>query len=636
MATTANLSSIIRYYAEKQNSGFIDLREFCGYIKKYAEHHVEEQGELVKYLGDPTSTVVAELQGLSEKKLAAIISNNNKKTIVSITYFASKFTNQYQQMLKNESVLFPIISDLPKQFPTSFLERKIANQYFQSLIKKEPSKSPLLYIIEFTRDISPLVLPACIPLKALIDISQQKVRKILKKEEFHDYFLKKLRSTNPTKEISIKSFFQHFVDTENYQFADFSDGDDYYIWNQTLYYVRQDFEKIQDRTVEDTNILQACQILEIYSTCLKERFQNEKKRSEALKELENHLARAPYFYSMNQILKFQDQNGRMLYGQYTEDDLKEFLQKMTTEGEANELPPLLIFKVASGTRYYVYKKKVIQVVVRLCNEAHGSIEKELENSWYKTLLDYNRLPEMSNQNEFELCLQELVEKKSPVLFALLNANFMHLLAYEKIDAEFTEGFHLFVNGKLLPYADLLMLKNNKILANAKSRLPFFYTIPILSWLVSLFNGKKKNKTKKAQQKLITAAEILEQEDDETVSKTKKITKTESLAAAANEITKELIPEGSSLDRELDYLARQWNKMISKEAYRNLTDDVNSLIRDYTRRVVKTLSGTSFTKERVENLAKTLVNTPNMKKIKEEKALTEYVILYILRLVSNFQ
>ena len=213
---------------------------------------------------------------------------------------------------------------------------------------------------------------------------------------------------------------------------------------------------------------------------------------------------------------------------------------------------------------------------------------------------------------------------------------MHLLAYEKIDAEFTEGFHLFVNGKLLPYADLLMLKNNKILANAKSRLPFFYTIPILSWLVSLFNGKKKNKTKKTQQKLITAAEIFEQEDDETVSKTKKITKTESLAAAANEITKELIPEGSSLDRELDYLARQWNKMISKEAYRNLTDDVNSLIRDYTRRVVKTLSGTSFTKERVENLAKTLVNTPNMKKIKEEKALTEYVILYILRLVSNFQ
>ena len=76
-------------------------------------------------------------------------------------------------------------------------------------------------------------------------------------------------------------------------------------------------------------------------------------------------------------------------------------------------------------------------------------------------------------------------------------------------------------------------------------------------------------------------------------------------------------------------------MISKEAYNNLVEDVNALIRDYTRKVVKTLSTTSFTRERVENLATTLVNTPNMQKINEDKALTEYVTLYILRLVSNF-
>ena len=47
MATTSNLSAIIRYYAEKQKSPFIDLKEFCAYVKKYAEHHVEEQSELV-------------------------------------------------------------------------------------------------------------------------------------------------------------------------------------------------------------------------------------------------------------------------------------------------------------------------------------------------------------------------------------------------------------------------------------------------------------------------------------------------------------------------------------------------------------------------------------------------------------
>ena len=632
MATTSNLSSIIRYYAEKQKSPFIDLKEFCAYVKKYAEHHVEEQSELVKYLGDPSGTVVAELQGLSEKHLVAIINANNKKTIASITYMASKYANLYKNMMKNESLPFPQVTDLPKQFPNQTLEHKIASQYIPTIVNKEPSKSPLLYILDFARELPSMLLPACVPMKALLDTSQQKVRKILKKEEFHDYFLKKLRSTNPTKEISIKNFYTHFVDTENYQFAEFNDGEDYYIWNQALYYIRQDFEKIQDRTVEDTNILQAVQILELHSTYLKEKFQDEHKRQEAIKELETALAKPPYFYSMPQILKFQDNSGRTLYGQYTEDDLKEFLQKMTTDGESNELPQLLVFKVESGTRYYVYKKKVTQVIVRLCDEAHDSIEKQLEDHWYNMLLDFERLPEMSNASEFEACLHELVEKNSPILYSLLNANFMNILSYETAE-ENMEGFRLFVDGKLLPYSDLLMLKNSKILTNAKSRLPFYYTIPVLSWIMSLFVGKSKDKKKAAQKAVETKNPFEEEEKKEDTGP--KLTKTQALAANAKAISRDLIPEGSTLDRELDFLTKQWNKMISKEAYNNLTEDVNSLIRDYTRRVVKTLTATSFTRERVENLASALVKTPNMQKIKEEKALTEYVVLYMLRLVSNF-
>ena len=633
MATTSNLSAIIRYNAEKQKSPFIDLKEFCAYVKKYAEHHVEEQSELVKYLGDPTGTLTAELQGLSEKHLVAIITANNKKTIVSITFLSSKYANLYKDMMKNESIPYPQATDLPKQFPNQVLEHKVLSQYIPAIIDKDNSKSPLLYILDFARELPPMLIPACVPIKALLDTAQQKVRKILKKDEFHDYFLKKLRSTNPTKEISIKNFYTHFVDTENYQFAEFQDGEDYYIWNQALYYIRQDFEKIQDRTVEDTNILQAVQILETHSSYLKEKFQNEHKRSEAIKELESALAKSPYFFSMPQILKFQDQNGRLLYGQYTEDDLKEFLQKMTTDGEANELPQLLVFKVESGTRYYVYKKKVSQVVVRLCNEAHDSIEKQLEDHWYEVMMDYERLPEMSNASEFEACLHELVEKNSPILYSLLNANFMTILSYETNDDNM-EGFRLFIDGKLLPYSDLLMLKNSKILANAKSRLPFYYTLPIISWIMSLFNGRSKEK-KRATSAVIAEKNPFEEEEKKTDSGPKQ-TKTQALASNAKAIAKDLVPEGSTIDRELNYLTKQWNKMISKEAYNNLTEDVNSLIRDYTRRVVKTLSATSFTKERVENLAKTLVNTPNMQKIKEDKALTEYVILYMLRLVSNFQ
>lgn len=627
MVAISNLSSILKHYANRQKSPFIDFREFCDYVKKYAEHHVEEESSLVRYLGDSSQTISAELLGLSEKNIVGLIENNNRKTIICVQYISNIIALKYKEMITNVSVPYPIVTDLPKNFPLSLIEKKQASEYIIKNLNKKPENLPNLYILEFANEMTSLLVPAIVPIKVLLETAQKKIKKILKKEEYHDYFIKKLRSTNPTKEISIKSFFTHFVDSQDDKFIDFDQGDDYYLWNQTLYFIRQDFSKIQDKTIEDINILQSAQISEIHSTFLKQKFQNQQKREEALKELEAALAKPPYFFSMNQILKFQDKNGRLLYGRYSEEDLKEFLTKMTQEGPLNQLPQLLIFKVDSGTRYYVYKKKVIQVVVRLCNEANVSIGKALETKWYNCLLNYEKLKEMTDNVAFEKVLRKMVEEHSPVLYALLNANFMSLLALEKDDDETMEGFHLFVNQHLLSYQELLMLKNNQILAHAKSRLPLIYSIPIISWIISLFGSSNRKK-----QKIVEAPK---KEEKSIVQKEKQKSKAEIISSKSKDIITEIIPEGSSVDRELDFLEKQWNKLISKDARMNLTEDVNSLIRDYTRKVANTISSQSFSRERIENLANTLVKTPNMQKIKEEKSLKEYVILYMLRLLSNY-
>ncbi|MCR4742573.1 MAG: hypothetical protein K5866_06870 [Treponema sp.] len=631
MSIPTNLSSIIRLYAEKNNSPFIDFREFCIYIKKYAEHNVEEAGELVKYLGDASGIVSAELQGLSEKHLVALITQNNKKIIVSITYYSAKYANQYKEILNNDKTPYPLVSDLPKQFPLNSIEKKIAEDYIPSIINNQNTKSPNLYILEFSKEVPSMLLPACVSVKQLVESAQIKIRKVLKKEDYHDYILKKLRTTNSTKEISIQNFFQHFVDQPAVKFYEFEQGDDYYLWNQTLYYILQDLQKITDKTTEDVNIIQAARISEIYCVYLKSKFQEDQKRLDALHELESALGKAPYFFSMNQILKFQNQSGQLLYGNYGDEDLKNFFQVMTSEASSNDLPKLLVFKVDSGTKYYVYKNKVLNVVVRLCNEAHISVEKVIEEKWYSSLIDFEKLPEMNNELAFERLLKNIVEDESPILHALLNANFMTFMAMANDSDDSIQGLQIFENGKLLPYSKLLMLSYSKIYSDVKAKLPLIYTLPIISWIYALF-GNKKNKKQKAKNKIQN--EVIEEELNKTEKPEKAKNKGEMLANRAIQIAKEMIPEGSTLDRELDYLVKQWNTMISKDAYVNLTEDVNALIRDYTRRVVRTLTETSFTRERIENLATTLVRTPNMQKIKNNKALYEYVVLYMLRLVSN--
>ena len=634
MATSVNLSSILRNFATKQESPFVYIRDFCDYIKKYAAKNLEQQPNLVQYIEISESSLTKELEELASKHEVYLTTQGGKPVVIVITYYSVLYANRFKDIISNITVPFPCVTDLPKQLPVEAIEKTDASEIIPKLQQEQDVKSPVLYCMMMPRDIPAILFPACVPVQFLTRAAMAKIRHMLKKDEYHDYFQKKLRNANPTKEIGSQTFYTRFLQHPDNadQTFDFN-GDAFYFWSQLCYFIRIDFEKIKDRTIEDINVLQALSICEIWMMSLKEKANAQQVREDALRELEAALARPPFFYSMDSILKIRDSKGALLYGQYNEDDLKEFLQKLTTESENNELPKILVFKVETGARYFIYKQRVFQLVVRLANEAHDTIEKDLTDKWFNSLSEYRKLPEMKDKKTFETVLKDEVRTLSPVLWSLLNANFLTMLNYENDHSENANSFHIFSNGKLLPYSELLMLSNNSILSTAKIMLPFWHTIPILSWIMSMINSKKnEKKPRKKAIKEFSADDI--PDDTPKQSPGRYVNKKEAVIEAARNVADELVPSGSTIDRELDSYLKLWNKMITKEAHASLTEDVNSLIRDYTRKVMRTISASTFTVDRVRTLAETLVKTPNMQKIKENDALTMYVELYILRLLSN--
>lgn len=634
MATSVNLSSILRNFATKQESPFVYIRDFCDYIKKYAAKNLEQQPNLVQYIEISESSLTKELEELASKHEVYLTTQGGKPVVIVITYYSVLYANRFKDIVSNITVPFPCVTDLPKQLPVEAIEKTDASEIIPKLQQEQDVKSPVLYCMMMPRDIPAILFPACVPVQFLTRAAMAKIRHMLKKDEYHDYFQKKLRNANPTKEIGSQTFYTRFLQHPDNadQTFDFN-GDAFYFWSQLCYFIRIDFEKIKDRTIEDINVLQALSICEIWMMSLKEKANAQQVREDALRELEAALARPPFFYSMDSILKIRDSKGALLYGQYNEDDLKEFLQKLTTESENNELPKILVFKVETGARYFIYKQRVFQLVVRLANEAHDTIEKDLTDKWFNSLSEYRKLPEMKDKKAFETVLKDEVRTLSPVLWSLLNANFLTMLNYENDHSENANSFHIFSNGKLLPYSELLMLSNSSILSTAKIMLPFWHTIPILSWIMSMINSKKnEKKPRKKAIKEFSADDI--PDDTPKQSPGRYVNKKEAVIEAARNVADELVPSGSTIDRELDSYLKLWNKMITKEAHASLTEDVNSLIRDYTRKVIRTISASTFTVDRVRTLAETLVKTPNMQKIKENDALTMYVELYILRLLSN--
>lgn len=646
MATTTSIIVLLKFFAGRQNSAAVDFNEFCEYLRKYSDHHLEEQPVLVTYLSDTATQLQKELDKLVENRQVILLTPApDKKVIIVIPYFTEAFQNRYKEIKVTPQIPFPQESDIPKKIPNEVVTRKSAAELINTLLNGETLNDKTLWSVVLPHDVPAILLPSIVSIHTLIECAVLKLRTMLAKDEHHDYFLKKLTVSNPGKEMTAKNIFNRFVQTPDAGVVMIKQPEDsFYFLTQLLFFIRQDYEKVKDVTAEDLAILQSVYILEIAANYFKNKAQESNKKEGALKTLEQLLRHPPYYFTFNDITRFTSSSGVPLLGLYGEEDLKDFLHRKTTESSGNELPELLVFKTDDDTRYFIYKNRVMPLVMRLCTDARMIIRETIKKNWQHVLRNFDDLPEMKDQAEFEKRLEKEVRIQSPILYSLLNTSFLLLINYESSneDNSTLDGprLSLFENGQLIPYSDILLMNRSQLLTDTKILLPFWYTVPVISWILKMIMKPPKSKKQKSQK---TQAQIYHEKEAENsrqdnqeaaLTQNPAVSKKVALREAARNLENELIPQSSTLDRELNSYEHQWNKLIGKVTHNNLTEDVNTLIKDYLRKVLRTMKSEGFTKERIESLAESLVKTPGMQKIGEEDALMMYVQLYIIKLVKN--
>ena len=622
----------------------IDFSEFCEYLRRYSEHHLEEQPSLEVYLSDTALNLQKELDKLAQSKQVVLTEFAiDKKSIIVVAFFIEKVSERYKEIRENPLLPFPTEADIPKKIPREIVTKKNATEFIQQALQKEELNDKYLYGIELPHNIPTILLPSTISIMTLVDASVIKIQSMLARDEHHDYFMKKVAVSNPGREISAKNFFNKFVDHHDDGMRMVKTPDDtFYFMSQLFYFIKQDYEKVKDYTQEDISILQAVYILEISGSYFKSRIQEDSKRDNALKSLEQQMNKPPYYFSYYTITKFSNQSGIPLLQQYSEDDLKSYLHSKSTESESNQLPDLLIFKAGDNEQYFIFKSKVMPLISRLCTDARDAIKDTIKKSWFAALKSFYELPEMKDQRAFERRLENELETQFPILYALLNVSFLPLISYEAIDSQDSDAIrlNLFNDGKLIPYSEILLVDKSELLADAKIFLPFWYTFPIISWIARLFfrppKRKRNNKTK-TEAELYNeknAAESIQDAETAAIAKNPIVSKKVALREAARNAESVFVPENSTLDRELVAYEHQWNQKIGQETHDNLTEDVNSLIRDYIKKILRTINPANLTADRIKNLAESLSKTSGLKKIPNQDALIMYTQLYILKIVKT--
>ncbi|MCR5606610.1 MAG: hypothetical protein K6F69_07330, partial [Treponema sp.] len=602
MASTLNIASILKHLTNKQKSGILPYREFCDYVYRYAQHHVNENPDLVAYMSSSPIQLQQELDELAEEnQIFWITQSEEKKLIVVTSYYITSYEALYHDMETNPAIPFPVITDLPKKVPKEIVTKVNAPDFVAEYLEKTLPSEEVLFAIELPRNIAPILLPSTVSLVKLLDAALAKIQRLLLKEESHDYFLKKLKIANQGKELSISNFFDKFVQNPKDAInALRNNGDTFYFWSQLCYFIKQDYEKVKDYTLEDISILQAVYIAEYASSYYKNKTQKDSQRETAFKMLDASLQKPPYYFTYTEISKLLDPKGVPLLGQYSEQELNDYLHDITSSSDEKSLPRVLVFRTDGDQRFFIMKDKVIPLIVRLCSDARVTVRDTITNEWFNCLKQFGSLPEMKNQFDFEKRLEQEVDVSSPVLFALLNAPFLPSIHYEMIENQepSSEMVNLFINGKLIPYSEILMMSRQEVLADAKIMLPFWYSIPVVSWFMSLLfrPAKKKTQKKTSAQKIkekenknaniAREAQEEAQEASHDQKSSPKISRARELRASAQYAETQLVPASSTLERELVSYIHEWNQIIDKTASDNLVEDVNSLIRDYLRKVLR--------------------------------------------------
>jgi len=622
MTIYTDLLHLLRMFSLRRNSALVTLQPFQDYLHRYARHFLQQKPELAVHLEISLETLLSELKKIQDDGDIEITTDKSNTTIIFVPYYhVDNMSRLYTHLEQHPDIPFPLLSDLPKNFPGKLLKAISVSDDLAEL-NPESKENSFLYALNYNGDIPALIFPGSYKTEKLLNLALDKIKLFLSKDESRDYMQKRLMVANPGKEFTVKTFIAKTMAHSINSFQNVKEsGDNYILWGQLCAFIKQEFAKKNEKLPDEMALLQAAGILEYLNNYYRNKAQKDIQTDTALKNLLLAFQKAPYYFTMKQITQFTDSRGVPLLGQYSEETLQKFMKEKASSSEKYIIPDILTFANASNDRFYLLTEKVVPLLISLINEARKPVRELCIKKWHEMLINFEQDDSMKNDIAFNELLKEITAHSAPNLYGLLNASFiLSIIADPRLnEIQAMEINRIFPTGKPAAYSEILMLSRHEILSDTKILLPFWYTIPIISSIIAFFKRKKKTPQPAQPEKKETAYKKPKQR----------------LKDAAEKISAEFIPEGMTLDRTLEKALDEWNHTLGHPARENLTEDVNALIRDYLRGINRTLSFSSFTADRVRSLAKTLMESPGLLKIKERKALQDYTELYIIKLVSQY-
>ncbi|MDR2150246.1 MAG: hypothetical protein LBO67_05425 [Spirochaetaceae bacterium] len=616
MTQKIDLYSTLKYYASTTQSPTIEMRAFCEFIEKYAKRMVTSQPEWAHWTADARIKLQKELPSLAEEGRCKILSDQ-KGFLFLPYYYVDIVLDSYEIQAVTANLPFPDETSLGITVPENdIVTIQLERDFLSYLEKQSTNLFPIIKIAFLERYGTALVVSSLLP-KRLFEIVLLKIAHFLRDSASFLFVQNKLIVQLSGREMDLKSMFSRIMDNpaeclnEIENAAEFST----LFWTYFCALIKNDMKKKADLLSGDIAVVQAVCILEQYNNFYKSRSLKRKGYEQAFRVLDYNLEKVPYFFSLSDILRFTNEQGVLLLDIYSKEELEEHLKAKTTENEEG----IAEFIVITGVdQWFVHHNRLLPLCNRFLSETRTPIRRMIIKRWMKLLKAYNEDPAMKSEEEFERMLLRCVKDIAPPFFALLT-NKKFALLYTKLEqaqSGLPNSVKIFVNGKLAPLSDLLFIRRLDILNEIRNALPLYYSIPILYRIVAFFNSLKKKQPETKKQ-----------------SADKKSGDDTDIQAVLKNARTILVPQGKTLESYMVELLKRWNLVIDPEAQKNLTEDVNALIRDQMRIIFRVKH--KVTMDSIEQMSKSIITKSKelSSKIRDKESLQLYIKLYIIKILQ---
>jgi len=622
MPQNTDLYTVMYSYAKKAGSPLIDMEAFIGFLEKYAKRSCEEKPEWTKWASETGTKVWMEVNHLAEDGKLIIEQDNAGTKIRFCNYYAELVKEAYKNPDEDANRPFPNEESFQFNIPDDQI-RPLHIQEDFSFFLEEPQKKllPIIKLIFPYRAGNAFILAPMIPL-TLLEISILKIRNYLLRHGNKEYIQHKLASQLTGKDDRLQEIMDQIVirpgdcilDLRKYREASF------HFWGHFCNLIRSDLKQKNELLQEEIAALQAAYIIEDCNTYYKTLAVKAKEQELALKNFDLEMDKPPYYFSREGLRRFKDNKGMLLLDICGQDALDAHIKKLSTETtSSDELPALIYFRTADGTAWLIKKTKVLPACARLLEETRPLVTKAIFDRWKLMLKEYRKESAMDNDKDFENLVAGYIKEHAPVLQALLQDSKLFLI-YEEVRSSqkgLPKSSQLFNRNELLPLPVLLNIKRKQLYSDVKILMPFWHFF--LHSFFAFFRRKKKK---------------VRQNETETGNKITTSDSYKELQQRAEAMQTVIVPRGQTLDSYIDTVCSRWNELLNKQAAANLVEDINALIRDRFRALLRLQKFSTVSQDALDTLAFTILDSyPSLRKIRDQTSLLLYIKLYLIKLLT---